>query len=57
MTIYTCPECGEDLFASVICTYPPINCMDCPSCGWHWESGPDSIERISFNGGEAVDGE
>lgn len=62
MTIYTCPECGADLFASVICTYPPIDCMNCPSCGWHWESGPKLIERVPFGGNigegkEAVDGE
>ena len=49
MKIYICPKCGSDLFASVICTQPPINCMDCPSCGWHWESKPELIERVSFN--------
>ena len=49
MIIETCPRCGSDLFASVIDTYPPINRMDCPSCGWHWESEPELIERVPFN--------
>ena len=49
MIIETCPKCGSDLFASVIYTQPPINCMDCPSCGWHWESKPELIERVPFN--------
>ena len=49
MIIETCPKCGSDLFASVICTYPPINRMDCLSCGWHWESKPEPIERVPFN--------
>ena len=57
MVIYTCPKCGADLLASVICTYPPIDCMDCPSCGWHWESRPEPIERVPFSEKEAMDGE
>ena len=48
MIIYTCPECGADLLASVIYTYPPINCMDCPSCGWHWESEPEPTEQCAI---------
>ena len=55
--IETCLRCGADLLASVIYTYPPINRMDCSSCGWHWESGTKPIERVLFGRKEAADGE
>lgn len=25
-------------------------CKDCPSCGWHWERKPESIEYRPFGG-------
>lgn len=44
MIIETCPKCGAKLINTVICTYPPISCKDCPSCGWHWEGSLETIE-------------
>lgn len=56
MIVETCPKCGTVLMNTVICTYPPIPCKDCPSCGWHWEGTPEPIEYRPFGGnGDADD--
>lgn len=46
--IDVCPKCGADLFTSVICTYPPIEQKDCPSCGYHWASIQE-VKRVIFD--------
>lgn len=46
--VETCPECGRDLSNEVICTYPPIHCKVCYSCGWCWEE-QEEIKCIPFN--------
>lgn len=50
MIVETCSKCGAVLMNTVICTDPPISCKDCPSCGWHWERKPESIEYRPFGG-------
>ena len=50
MIIETCPKCGDILMNTIIDTYPPIPCKDCPSCGWHWEGEPEPIEYRPFGG-------
>lgn len=50
MIVETCPKCGAVLMNTVICTDPPISCKDCPSCGWHRERKPESIEYRLFGG-------
>lgn len=47
MIVYTCPKCGEDLFFSIVCTYPPINVTECPKCGWRSEQ-VEKIQRMPF---------
>lgn len=44
---------GAVLMDTEICTYPPVPCKDCPSCGWHLEGEPELIEYSPFgdNGG------
>lgn len=37
MIEYTCPKCGKILLHEIICTYPPINVVKCPGCGWRYE--------------------
>lgn len=32
--IYTCPECGHDLFEECLLSSPPQYKTYCPSCGW-----------------------
>ena len=46
--IDTCPKCGSDLNTMLICTYPPINRVECPCCGWYNES-KNEIIRNKFN--------
>lgn len=46
--IETCPKCGHDLANEVVCTYPPIYCKVCYSCGWRWEEKQE-IKRVPFN--------
>lgn len=45
--INTCPKCGSDLNSVVICTYPPIDRVECPCCGWYNESS-NKIVREKF---------
>ena len=47
---WECSLCGSVLMNTVICTYPPIPCKDCPSCGWHWEGTPEPIEYRPVGG-------
>ena len=56
MVIETCPKCGAKLMNTAICTYPPISCKDCPSCGWHQEGSLETIEYhpVSENRLEAL---
>ena len=43
--IDTCPECGSDLNSMTICTYPPIERVECPCCGWYRESQNKIIKK------------
>ena len=47
MIIQTCPQCGADLVLICYTTYPPINALVCPTCGWRHEER-DEIERVPF---------
>ena len=38
MIEYTCPKCGKILLHKIIATYPPINVVECPGCGWRHEN-------------------
>lgn len=55
MIIETCPKCGAELMNSIICTYPPIPCKDCPSCGWRWEGNPEPIKHVPLNEKSIID--
>lgn len=48
IVVYTCPNCGHDLFETTIATYPPIYRKECPKCHWYWESTPEPIKRVPF---------
>lgn len=37
MIEYTCPKCGKILLHEIIDTYPPINVVECPGCGWRYK--------------------
>lgn len=55
MIVETCPVCGAVLQHTVVCTNPPIPCLDCPSCGWHWEGEPEPVEYVPFREGGGQD--
>ena len=57
MIVDSCPKCGAVLMNTVICTYPPIPCKDCPSCGWNWEGNPEPIEYRPLGGNGGEDGQ
>lgn len=46
--IYTCPKCDSDLRHICITTYPSIDRMECPKCGWYYEEGNQEVLRIPF---------
>lgn len=50
MIVYVCPECGSELQHLTITTYPPINVVRCPNCGWRHEdkSEFENIEYVPF---------
>lgn len=50
MIVYVCPECGSELQHLTITTYPPINVVRCPNCGWRHEdkSKFENIEYVPF---------
>ena len=48
LIVETCPRCGTPLLDSVVATFPPIQQKNCPSCGWHWEGKPESVEYRTF---------
>ena len=56
MVIETCPRCGAVLMNTVIYTYSPIPCKNCPSCGWRLEGKPEPIEYRPFGGGNGLKG-
>ena len=47
MFIYTCPECGSDIYYTCIYTLPPIDVWACRDCGWRYEK-KDGIKYRSF---------
>ena len=50
---YTCPKCGKILLHEIIDTYPPINVVKCPGCGWRHEQ-LESITYVPFPVDEAA---
>lgn len=47
MIEYTCPKCGKILRHEIVCTYPPINVVTCPGCGWRYEK-KEPITYVPF---------
>lgn len=41
-----CPKCGSVLTSYVIATYPPINKVSCPHCGWEREDKQNIIRVV-----------
>lgn len=41
-----CPKCGSVLTSHVIATYPPINKVSCPHCGWEREDKQNIIRVV-----------
>lgn len=46
--IYTCPECGGDLWNICITTNPPIEYKQCQQCGWTSDEKREEIIRIPY---------
>lgn len=48
--IETCPQCGHDLFDSVIDVMPPIYRKEFLNCGWNSKEMQESVIRVPFDG-------
>lgn len=55
MIEYTCPKCGKILLHEIIDTYPPINVVKCPGCGWRFTYAAFTVDEaavLTINGEE-----